>query len=483
MTTKTSSGLVVLLLLGALATGASAQQATAAPLDQQLQTIRSLRAKGELDQALTLAGRLVEGHPESLEAHVAYQDLRLARGEERGLAGHYKKRASRKGATADDLYLHARLLDGHKATAAFKKVLRVDPEHFWALCGLGTEYTEQGKASAARKYLERARKVDPKSAIPVNALGWLAERTGDLGGAEEFYTDAMVLDSAFALPRINMGILLVGQRRFSEAVQVLEEARTLAPADPMPLMGLGMVRAGTGDLVGALEHYEDAVALETNTVASLNLLGVAYLGLGQYELAGKAFGMALRKQPDSVTTILNLAYQNLMESEPDRALVWVKNALRVEPECPEAHYFEGLCYEYTGKQKSAEKAYQRAAALDKRNPDYPRALGALYSNLGRWKEAIRAYDHAADLSDRSTQSLLDLAFACVGGGEARAAVRIFEEVLKKEPDNLTAWMNLGLVLSEKLGDRAGAIRAYKQYLERGGADPRVSKWLEDLRKR
>ena len=43
----------------------------------------------------------------------------------------------------------------------------------------------------------------------------------------------------------------------------------------------------------------------------------------------------------------------------------------------------------------------------------------------------------------------------------------FEEIVSKEPDNLPAWMNIGL-LSQELRDGEKAVRAYEEYLARGG---------------
>jgi tetratricopeptide (TPR) repeat protein len=87
-----------------------------------------------------------------------------------------------------------------------------------------------------------------------------------------------------------------------------------------------------------------------------------------------------------------------------------------------------------------------------------------------------------ELTDRSVPALTDLAFAWVGRGDPKKALTCFEEVLEAEPDNLVAWMNIGLICQEKLSDPERAIRAYEEYQKRGGEDERVEKWLNELRK-
>jgi Flp pilus assembly protein TadD len=106
----------------------------------------------------------------------------------------------------------------------------------------------------------------------------------------------------------------------------------------------------------------------------------------------------------------------------------------------------------------------------------------LYTNQGRAKDAVKAFAKAVDLGDRDPAALLDLAFAQVAAGDAQKAVLCFLEVVDQDPDNLTAWMNIGLIYQEKLRRKGPAIRAYEEYLKRGGTDARVTEWLEQLRK-
>ncbi len=472
--------LLSLTLLGAAAGGASAKDAPPASLSTELAVIHRLRARGEYDQALLRASRLVADHPESLAAHVAYQDLRLARGEGEALRRLYREAATGEDATADDLYLYARLLDGRRALPVLRRALKLDPRHYWALCALGNEYAKRHRPKDAEKALILARKVDPDSPVAVNALGWLAESGGDLGKAEMYYREALVLDERFVPALINLGLLLVRKGGYKEAEKVLERARLLAPADPMPLIGIGMARAANHDPIGALVFYKKAVALDSLNVVSLNLLFSMYLRLGHHDLARAALDRALRADPVNETTLLNMAYLELSGGRPSLALTWAAKALDAHPESAYAWYFRGLCLEYGGDAKGAEKAYRKAAGIDKGNPDYPRALGALYASGKRWREALRAYAKAAELAGETPASLMDLAFAYLGAGDARRAARLFEKVLKAEPGNLDAWMNLGLLYQEKLKDRGRARKAYREYLRRGGRDPRVRTWLEEL---
>jgi Flp pilus assembly protein TadD len=351
------------------ALGGPEDEAAPASIADELSAIRSMQSRGEFDEALTKASRLVEEHPESLTAHMAYQDLRVAKGEGRAVQSEYSYEARRSGATADAIFLYGRLLEGKKAVATLERVFELDPAHFYTLCAIGAEYTAMGKYEEARRALEKAQRLKRASPIPVNALGWLSEATGDRDLAEQYYRAAIELAPGDALPRLNLGILLIGLERLLQAQMELEKAVELSPGDPMPLLGIGMVLASKKDYKGAVEYYRKAVELETNTAASLNLLANAYLGLEQYDLAEKAFGRALKLDSKNVTTLLNLGYLFLLKAEPETAMAWVQKALRMDSSSAEGHYFLGLCHEYSGKVRPAEKAYKKAADLDPESPD------------------------------------------------------------------------------------------------------------------
>src|SRR6185295_2795958 len=76
-----------------------------APLD----AVVRLRESGDLAGAASRAADLVHSTGAPLEAHLAYQDLMRDLGRDKIVEAEYKLRAHAEGASADDLYLLARL--------------------------------------------------------------------------------------------------------------------------------------------------------------------------------------------------------------------------------------------------------------------------------------------------------------------------------------------------------------------------------------
>ena len=481
-------GLRFLLLLAAsvaallpLAPSLPAARAGESSLDGDLKRVAELRDKGQIDAAIEIAKGVVEGHPESVEGHVALQDLHLEQGREAAIRASYQERAKGSAATADDHFLYARLLPERRASPVYRKALRLDPKHYWANCVLGDLETKAGRLDKAAEHFAIAHEARPKSSVPLNGLGWVAERRGDVAEAEKYYGLAIDADPDDALPRTNLGLLLVGANRIDEARPVLEAARERSPNDAMILLALGMADAAAGEIQAAVKRYEEASKLPRQTIVSLNVLASTYTGLEQFDLARGVLDRAINEAPENETTRFNFAYLELAQGNAAEALAWVKKILAADGRSAGAYFLAGLCHESAGDAKEAERAYKKAVDLDDENPSHHQALAALAGTRGDWRLALKHHRRAVELTNDDPDALLDLAFAYAGAGDHRNAAKTFEVVVEKRPDDLVALMNIGLLYHTELRDRDRAIAAYEAYLTKGGKDPRVRAWLDELR--
>ena len=56
-----------------------------------------------------------------------------------------------------------------------------------------------------------------------------------------------------------------------------------------------------------------------------------------------------------------------------------------------------------------------------------------------------------------------------------------EQAVAARPEFIEAWLRLGNECRLRLGDADRARRAYRRYLELGGDDPRIRRWVEEDR--
>jgi tetratricopeptide (TPR) repeat protein len=472
-------GTLVLILLAAVSFSpeARAEGGEEAPSGP---SVVELRRAGRLDEAVARAREILASDPGDLATHVAYQDVLRELGRTREAREEYRNAARAEGASADRLFLYARLLVGTPAIRQYRAALRLDPRYFEALCGLGSELTGVGKTRTARATLEKARTVRPESGVPLNALGWIEDLAGEVEAAERLYRGAIRLAPELVPAQVNLGLLLARSDRADEAVGLLARTVGRSPRDARARLALGRAQLAAGREAEALATFEAAIEMRGVPLATLNVLASSFLGMGRLDLAEKALARATSREGKDVSTLVNRALLSLAREDRGNARRHAREALRLDRRCAPAHYLVGVCEILDGRTKPAEAAYRRAVRLDPENPAYHQALRALYGSQGRWSSAVKAGETAARLLGDTPDALYDLAMTYVGAKCPRKAVAALERVVEMCPDRLEAWLNLGVLYQQELRDAHRAARAYREYLKRGGRDPRVRKWLADV---
>jgi len=131
-------------------------------------------------------------------------------------------------------------------------------------------------------------------------------------------------------------------------------------------------------------------------------------------------------------------YRNDQDEEAVRAFM---EAVRLDPDLPEAHFRLALGYESLGKQEDAEKEYKKAVETYKKylaeNPDDAEAhyaLGQTYAGLSQYSEAIREYREATKRKEDDAGMFYDLGVAHTKLAQYDAAAAAFSKSLELDPD-------------------------------------------------
>lgn len=162
----------------------------------------------------------------------------------------------------------------------------------------------------------------------------------------------------------------------------------------------------------------------------------------------------------------------LARRDMSAALAEFREAVRLDPERPEAHEKLGLAYKQAGDLPRAAESLETAVRLDPLDGGTMYALGDVYQLLNDLTRAIRAYARVVQLSPKNFDAWSRLALCYHRTGELDRAVESYEAALKLQPRNAFIWFNLG-VAQDSRGSQYEAIRAYKQSLECDLSQPLV----------
>lgn len=198
----------------------------------------------------------------------------------------------------------------------------------------GWDLAQRGDAPGANACAKRALELDPQSPEVHNLLGYTAALTGESDEALEHYRQAIALDETYLEAMLNAAeVLMHPLGEWDEAIELCDDAL---------------------DYAETKEEIADCLLLRVD----------ALLGKGDVEEAKKC--MSRLPEPPFETSsyvfLIGRAFYELGESE--KALPYIEEAVRTDPEHADAHYYLGLLRDDSGDVRSAVEAFLRSRALD-----------------------------------------------------------------------------------------------------------------------
>jgi TolB-like protein/Flp pilus assembly protein TadD len=145
----------------------------------------------------------------------------------------------------------------------------------------------------------------------------------------------------------------------------------------------------------------------------------------------------------------------------EKARLNADEALRLQPDLPEAHLALGFSYYY------GDRDYQRALAefeIAKRGlPNEAQAymaIGAIQRRQGKWMESTENLEKAATLDPKNVGILCNLGFTYMAQRNFEAADKVFDRALVAEPQSFQAAGMKAAVAVQRTGDLSGVEKQF-----------------------
>jgi len=259
------------------------------------------------------------------------------------------------------------------AESNLRKAVELNPDRFDYHLGLAKALMAQRKNSEAVKVLD-----DAEGLAADNKFKYALYSTrGNAFAYQRKWGEAVSdLEKAKAIKPSNTVLVQLGKAYFAlgyheKAAPVFEQALKDNPndADTLRLLAESNIELGKGakDEASKARHYRAALgaAEKANamgeTYETVNLVGRAALGAGQYDQAVAAFEKVLKLKPDYCFAMINLGKTYIAEEKWAKAEKPLKDAAACSPR--EAAVYESLGLVYQKYGKASQEAENRDAAL------------------------------------------------------------------------------------------------------------------------
>jgi len=253
------------------------------------------------------------------------------------------------------------------------KVLRADPEAFWAAVGHATSAEE---ADADREA--------PSPALLFN-LGVVLENQGLVDQAIEKYRACLEGDPSYYAARYNLGRLLHRKGRFLEAAAEHRRVLETEPRYVLARVGLAEALRRVGRVEEAVREFEEAVRQDPKAPLAWDGLGGALGQLGRYREAEAAFRRAIELDPKTASYRANLGFALLFQKRLEEAEGVLREAYALGPDDPQVRNGLASVLLEEGRLEEAERLFRETIRL---RPEDTLARDGL-EEIGRRRRAAK----------------------------------------------------------------------------------------------
>lgn len=327
--------------------------------------------------------------------------------------------------------------------------------HFQA----GQEALARGALGDAEAAFKEVLRIDPQSAAAHANLGVIAMRRKEWDRAIVELRKAERLDPKMAGVRLNIGLVEFRRANYLAAIGPLQSVVKAQPESVQARYLLGLC-------FSFVEKYQDAVnALEplwpqmSSQFPYLYVLGNSAYHAGNQALDQKALQKLIEVGGDAPEFHLLLAKALLNKNDDQRAFEELQKAAAGNPNLAFLHFNLGIVYQRSGQAELAEQEFHKDISVE---PDLPYSyerLGKLYLQAGKEQEAEKYFQDALKRESRLPIALLELAKINYRRGDWNAALEQSSAAVKLVPDNKNVHVVHAQIL-QKLGRAEEARREF-----------------------
>ena len=243
------------------------------------------------------------------------------------------------------------------------------------------------------------------------------------------------------------------------------------PPDSIPEAKRSQVEAGWRELEAALLSRPDDWSLN-------NALGNFWLDRSQLNKARLSFQRATRLRPDMPMPWVNLSIVCARLGNNPAAKQSLAQALQLDPNSPVAKFNLALLEAEQGQTYEAEKLLRDVLKTDPEMSQAAYNLGILLAAKRDMLEAVQWCRRAATLRPDEPRYGYTLGFYLREGGKVKEASHVLQELIKRHPEFVDAYLLLGEIYSSQRQNNQ-AREVYAAAARLSHLEPSQKRFLED----
>lgn len=333
---------------------------------------------------------------------------------------------------AGDIYIAVN--DGSNAIQNYKNAEYYDPTSPQAEIKIGGIYVKGKSYSAAIPYFEQAIKIDPSFAPAYRDLGQLYWTTGRLADSKANYEKYLDLTQGNIPAKISYVNSLYYAKDYEEVIKNVEE-----------IIAVDNSRAYLNRLIGYSYFDKEDPDYDQAYEYMLKLYNVLPADRLLWKDRHYMARILIKRNSDYVTKV------NALNAEKDEA---AKAELQKEIDAMDAEL------------ATAFENYNQVIEMRNNDPAIRRELATAYYNLHKYNEAAKMWEGLLDEDNATINQYMQIGRAYYTGGFDKQADSIFNIVVAKDPNYLSAYAYIARSASRMDPENTGkAIPQFERLLQ------------------
>lgn len=332
----------------------------------------------------------------------------------------------------------------------------------------GLAYYRLGYYSPALfRLLGYLKDVKPNDIDALMAAGWCYRWLGYLDKAMETFKAAGAISPSADEVQVGLGSTYLGYGRARESKEAFDRALQMNPGSHLAHNGLAYYYSFRKDTAKTEESLRKALGIKKEHYDSQAFLANLLYGEKRYQDAAVEYARLTEMDRMAVAPWNSLGWASYYGSKYEDALKAFEESKRRNPYLADAHYGLGITYAKLGKKDEAKKEFvaainiypyyshtQDLIGLIKQYPDWV----DLYATLGWSYYYYLQYALAGPAFEEYSKARKDdavtrpLAWCKYFTGQLDQAYAMFQDLLKKDPNDVDAMVGCGWVLFYKNKD-------------------------------
>jgi tetratricopeptide (TPR) repeat protein len=354
--------------------------------------------------------------------------------------------------------------DMEQARAQFRAAVDLQPDYVAARQALIEIHISKGEYSQALQLAEETLNYAPTN-IAIRMLR--AQSLQGIGKNEDARNELQGIikhspGSGEAVFRL--GLLELNARNYPAAMRTFDECLAQTKNNVLCIIGRAEVLSAQNNFDQALQFLSSELAKAPNDRSLKLALANTSVLAGKFESAISLFSALLSKDPQSSDLHLRLAETYRRMGNNDKAIEHFRRVQQLQPKNPEAAVWLAILLHATGREAEAKHHYEEILQLQPDNAVALNNLAFVIAEQGGDLDLALTYAQRAKQKVPNSDEVSDtLAWIYLKKNLTPNALSIYDDLVKKQPNNNTFRYHRGLALLQK-GDKVQAVREFQAAL-------------------